>query len=301
MEFEIFLHEKMRSLGAATYKKFLCNELIHHWRELVGEDIFAKVKPVKIEHGILFVDVRSSAFKDQLKFLAEEILDAINKPFAQKEPLVKEIRIAQGFQIADMPPEKNPPPAQVEKPKLAPEEIILTEEEVKRCEEKAKKISDEKLRQTVLLTLLSQAKSQKFKLANGWHKCLNCDSLCAAEEIFCDVCKIKERDSMTEELFKIFYDEPWLKAWEARKILLEQMPHMAKECSMAAVESARTTLIQRVASRVRFGDEKSPDALRLVMLAKRLPEEKLTPVIIKRTLSELQFNLSDGGKFPRQR
>ncbi len=299
MELEIFLHEKMRSLGAATYKRFLCNELIHHWRELVGEDISAKVKPVKIEHGILFVDVRSSAFKDQLKFLAEEILDAINKPFAQKEPLVKEIRIAQGFQIADMTPEKNPPPAQVEKPKLAPEEIILTEEEVKRCEEKAKKISDEKLRQTVLQTLLSQAKSQKFKLANGWHKCLNCDSLCAAEEIFCDVCKIKERDSMTEELFKIFYDEPWLRAQDAQKILLEKMPHMRGESSLDVIESARTSLIQKVAGNVRFGDEESPVVLKLVALEKRLRPDKITPAIIRRTLIDLQFNLSEQPKLQR--
>ena len=159
MELEKFLHEKMRSLGATTYKKFLGNEVIHHWRELVDENISAKIKPVKIERGVLFVDVRSSALRDQLKFFKEEIIDAINEKFAQEEPLVKEIKIASVFQIADMPPE---PPAQVSESKIKLEDITLTEEEIAACDEQAQKVSDEKLRQTVLQTLLGHARVQKF-------------------------------------------------------------------------------------------------------------------------------------------
>ena len=41
-----FLHEKMRSLGATTYRKFLCNEMIQHWSELVDESIAAQIQPV---------------------------------------------------------------------------------------------------------------------------------------------------------------------------------------------------------------------------------------------------------------
>jgi hypothetical protein len=299
MELEKFLHEKMRSFGAATYKKFLCCELIYHWHELVDENISAKVKPVKIERGILYVDVKSAAFRDQLKFLAEEILDAINEKFAEEEPLVKQIRIASVFQIADMPPEKNSPPAQVDTPKIKLEDITLTEEEISRCEEQSKKISNEKLRETIFQTLLSQAKAQKFRLANGWHKCAKCETLCAPEENFCEVCKMKERETMVNTLFKIFYDTPQLKTWDAQKILLEKMPHMKNECSLAAIESARTSLIQKIAGKVRIGDEESPDVLKLVALEKRLPLDKLTPAIIRQTLVELQFNLSEQSKIQR--
>ncbi len=299
MEFEKILIDKMHSLGAATYKKFLCNEIIYYWRELVDENISDKVKPVKIERGILFVAVESSAFRDQLKFLAEEIINAINEKFPSEEPLVKEIKIASALQIADMPPDKNPQPAQVKKSVASPEEMILTEEEIKRCEEQAQKISNPELRQTVLQTLLGQAKFQKFRLANGWHKCLKCEKLCAAEEIFCEVCKIKERDIMIAELFKIFYDSPCIKSWDAQKILLEKMPHMKGECSLDVIESARTSLIQKVAGKIRFGDEESADVLKLVALEKRLPPEKITPAIIRRTLIDLQFNLSEQPKLQR--
>lgn len=294
MELENFLHEKMRSLGAEVYQKFLCDELICHWRELVDKNISAQVQPVKVEHGILFVAVKNSAFKDQLKFLAEDLIETVNKNFGQ--PLVKKIKIAPSFQVADLPPEEIP--VQIE-PKISIEEITLTAEEINRCEEQASKISDETLRRQMLETLLAQAKSQKFRLMNGWHKCRNCETLCPPEEIFCEVCEIKERELMNRELFKILYDSPQIKSWDAQKLLLKKMPYMKGECSLAAVESARTSLIQKIAEQVSLGDEESPTALKLVMLEKRLPPESLTPAIIRRTLMDLQYNLAEQPKIQR--
>ena len=290
IELDRALNEQMRSYGADTYKKFLCKEMIRHWDKIVDESISAYVKPVTIEHGVLFVDVANSAFKDQLKFLTEEIIDAVNENFGA-ELFVKEIKLAKAFQVADLPPEKISP-AQIEQPELTLEDITLTEEEIQLCKEQAEKISDPKLRLIVSDTLLSRLRMKKFRLATGWHKCAKCNSLCPPNEMFCEVCNVKERANMVETLFKIFYDKPWLKTLEAQKLLLEKMPHMSRECSPDVIESARTSLIQRIASRVRFGDDSSPDALKLVMLEKRLPPEKLTPAIIKRALSDLQFNLS---------
>ena len=287
-----FLREQMRSHGEETYKQFLCNEVIHDWDKLVDETVAAQVRPVKIERGVLYVDVQNSAFKDQLKFYAEEIIDAINEHYGQEKPIVKSIQIAKGFQIDDAPPKKAPP-AQLKKNKVEFKDIALTEEEIARCEERAQNFSNEELRPTVLATLLSQARAQKFRLANGWHKCAECETLCEPEEIFCEVCKIKAREAMVEELYRIFYDEPWLKTHEAQKILLERMPQMQRECPPDVIESARTSLIQKVAGGIQYGDEESPDVLKLVMLEKRLPPEKLTPAIIRRTLIDLQFNLAD--------
>lgn len=299
IDFDLALHEQIRALGSTAYKKFLGSEVLRNWSKLVDDKLAAQVVPVTIEHGVLFVDAQSSAVKDQLKFFAEEIIDAINENFGRDEPLVKEIRIAKGFQIADkLKPKEISTPAQVEEVDL--EQITLTDEEAKHCKEQAQRVSDDKLRQTVLRTLLTQARLKKFRLDNGWHTCARCSTLCPPKETFCEVCRIKERDAMTEELFKIFYDEPWIRTWEAQKILLERMPHMLKECLPDAVESARTSLIQRIASHVRYGDETSPDALKLVMLEKRLPPDKLTPAIIKRALSDLQFNLAELPKFPRK-
>ena len=281
------LREKMRSQGAEAYAKFRCREVIHDWSKIVDETIAEQVQPVALEHGTLFVCVQNSAFKDQLKFVAEEIIEAINDHFGQDEPLVKEIKIAKAFQVADMP-RREGTRDKGQGTSQAFEEVTLTAEEVKACEAQAEKFSVEELRPTVLATLLSQARAQKFRRA-----------LCPPEEIFCEVCKIKARTAMVEELYRIFYDEPWLKTQDAQKILLERMPQVRKECSPDAVESARTTLIQKVAGGIRYGDEDSPDVMKLVMLEKRLPPEKLTPAIIRRTLIDLQFNLSEGALLKR--
>ena len=288
---ESLVHEQMRAAGTDTYQRFLCQKLIHNWDKLVDESLAAQVRPVIIEHGVLFVDVKNSAFKDQLKFFAEEIIDALNENC--DTPLVKEIRPAKPFQIAAaQSAEEIKPAAQVAKPEVAFDTITLTAEEIEHCREQAANFSDE-LRQTVLNTLLSQARAQKFRIANGWHKCADCNTLCPPEEIFCGVCRIKAREAMVEELYRIFYDEPWLATRDAQKILLERMPKMRADCSPEAIESARTSLIQKVAAGIRYGDEESPDVIKLVALAKRLPPDKITPAIIRRTLLDLQFNLSD--------
>lgn len=283
------VHEQMRAAGADTYQRFLCQELIHNWRKLVDEDIAAQVTPVALEHGVLFVEVKNSALKDQLKFFAEEIIDAVNEH--AETPLVKEIRPAKPFQTAAAQQEGTRDEGQGIRDKVAFDTITLTAEEIKRCTEQAAGFANDELRQAVLNTLLSQARVQKFRLANGWHKCAACDTLCPPEEIFCGVCRIRARTAMVEELYRIFYDEPWLTTRDARKILLERMPQMRAECLPEAVESARTSLIQKVAAGIRFGDEDSPDVLKLVALEKRLPLEKITPAIIRRTLLDLQFNL----------
>lgn len=295
IEINRMLNEQIRTYDKATHKKFLFDDVIKNWSQIVDESIAAQVLPVTIEHGVLFVSVESSAFKDQLKFFKEEIIDAINEKFGQEESLVKEIRIAKSFQLSQ--PEKKSP-AQVEESKG--EDVTLTDEEINRCHEQAEQFSDEELRSTILNTLLAQAKAQKIRRSNDWHKCAKCESLCPPEENLCEVCKIKERALMQKKLFAIFYDVPWLKTWDAQKILLKQMPHMRTECTCDVIDSTRTSLIQNIASHIRYGDETSPDVLKLVMLEKRLSPDKLTPAIIKRTLSELQFNLADLPKFSRK-
>ena len=292
MDMKEFLRDRMRALGKDNYQKFLRVELIRKWAKIVDKTIADKVRPVTIEHNILFVDVSNSAFKDQLKFHNEEIIEAINDIYGQDEPIINEVRIASGFQIAENPPPKGiDTPEEISKPTL--EQMTLTDEEVKQCEEQASRISDENFRQTVLDTLLSRARLKKFRLSNGWHKCDTCDVLCPPEENFCEVCLIKQRKIMVAALYKIIYDTPWLNARDVQTKLLEKLPKLRSECSFDAIESARTSLIQKIAGAIRYGDEESDEVFKLVMLEKRLRREDLTPAIIRRTLLDLQFNLAD--------
>ena len=320
------LQESLRGLGADNYRKFLSTEILAHWNSLVDKSISAFVTPIEIEHGILFVDVKSSAHKDQLKFYVEEIIDAINEKLEVGEQPVKEIKIARPHQVAafnakNLQPvaEKNSSPQKIDaveekssppqknssnvKPEVSCEEISLSDEEIARYKESVKKIKDPDVRWVALRSLLAQAKFQKFRLANGWHKCKTCDSLCAPTETFCEVCLLKEHEKLMRTLFAIFYDAPWLSSADVQKIFAEKFPNQRDQCPLDVVNSARTSLVQNLAARLTVDEEneRSDEILRLVMLERQLPPDKITPAIVKRTLAELHFNFADPIRFQRYR
>lgn len=297
---ENILQDSMRTLGDEHYKKFLSDEIIFHWDTLVDENISAGVQPIAVENGVLFVHAKSSAIKDQLKFFAEDIIDAINEHFGNDEQQIKEIRPAKPFQVAAFQKAQRKV-TQPEKVEDKTDEIILTPEEIASCEASAQRIADEDLRAVVLKTLLSQAKYKKFRLSNGWHKCKSCDSLCEETETLCEVCRLKEYDKIRRLLFEIFYDTPWLGSEEVQKIFAEKFPNLREECPIDFVNSTRTSFIQLLAGRLTRDetDEDSNDIMRIVMLERQLPPEKITPAIIRRTLGELHFNFADPIRFQR--
>ena len=293
------LNEAVHALDPKDYEKFLLNEIAAAWYRLVDKKIFANVQPIVLEHGVLFVDVENSAFKDQLKFHAEEIIDAVNGYFGNE--YVKKVCPAQAHQVAAFNERRRKPPAPRKPPaEVSLDDVSLTDEETASCKVAAQKIADENLRAATYQTLLLRAKSQKFKLADGWHKCKTCDALCAADETFCEVCRLVESEKIRRKLFEIFYDSPWLSSEDVRKIFLDKFPN--QQCPLDFVNSTRTSLIQLLAGRLTLddADDDSKEILRLVMLERQLPPDKVTPAIIRRTLSELHFNFAAPVRFPRQ-
>ncbi len=59
------------------------------WDEAVGERIAKRARPVKIEDGKLFVEVKSSIWRSELYLLKPRIIEKINKKLQAK--IVKEI------------------------------------------------------------------------------------------------------------------------------------------------------------------------------------------------------------------
>ncbi|MCP3873199.1 MAG: DUF721 domain-containing protein [Desulfobacteraceae bacterium] len=64
------------------------------WDDAVGKPIAMNAKPDSFKDGILMVNVSSSAWIQQLKFLEKEMILNINKQF--DHPIVKQIRFKIG-------------------------------------------------------------------------------------------------------------------------------------------------------------------------------------------------------------
>ena len=62
-----------KKLGAPTANAL--SGLFHRWEELVGPGIAAHAKPVSLRAGQLVVEVDSSAWATQLRFMTGELID----------------------------------------------------------------------------------------------------------------------------------------------------------------------------------------------------------------------------------
>lgn len=68
------------------------------WQQAVGEQIANNTAPANVRNGVLFVNVASSVWMQQLNFLRDQILEKLNARLSNKSQL-KEIR----FKIGVLP------------------------------------------------------------------------------------------------------------------------------------------------------------------------------------------------------
>ena len=63
---------------------------IELWKEVVGENISKNATATRIKDKVLYVGVSNSSWMQQLHFLKEDIIDALNKKIGSE--IVKDIR-----------------------------------------------------------------------------------------------------------------------------------------------------------------------------------------------------------------
>jgi len=270
-------------------KKLLQKEIFNRWQEIFPA--FAdKFFPVKIDGETLIVDSNDSAFKDMLKFGAPDFIQKINEKISPGLPIISKIKFGKSFEDIPPPLKKN------SAPKIW-EEIQLSAEEIDECKKKVAAVADKTQRQFLLETILSCKKAEKRKLKSGWHKCKFCNLLCPPKEILCNICAVKERGRMIQEIRKIFIAAPETHFREILQRITRQFPYL--NCTLETIESARMDLILQKAAKISYGDTESDAAKFLVQLIRQLPREKLTDAIINRTLKEFKFNLADLPPLPK--
>ena len=104
------------------------------WDQAVGEPIASKARPAAFREGVLTVAVSSAPWMQQLGFLKQQMIEAVNR--ALGEDLVTDIYLKAG-RIAPPPPPL--PPTRRPARQLTPEEQA-------RIEQEAASIPDEELR-----------------------------------------------------------------------------------------------------------------------------------------------------------
>ena len=283
------MNKTLQTLDKDLQKKIVNHGIFFHWKEIAGSlarDIF----PIKIVGDTIILYAETSVAKDNMKFLAQEIIDKANEVVGFGEEIFKHIDFAKSFEQRKILQKKKNTPQQKNIPV---EEIELTDEEIFDCEKKVVEFKNPEIKKITLEQLINHKKAEKFKLQHGWHKCEICGILCTPEENICGFCKISERNKMRDEIRQSFYKNPQIKFQTVLNEIQKKYPHISEECDMQVIGAERTALIKSIAARVSYSDRKSETAKILVMLYRRLSEDKLTDAIINRTFEELKFDLAD--------
>ncbi len=290
--------QSLSRLGKNFQKKLMRHRIFHHWKEIAGpiaEDIF----PIKIVGATIVLYAKTSAAKDNFKYIAKDILDAANKMAGGDEEIYKKFDFAKSFNRPTFSEQNFRKQKTSAQKKFSVENIELSAAELAECEKNVAEVKNPELKEIALKSFIAQKKNYKLKIQEGWHKCELCNSLCPPEEIICDSCRIGEREKMRREIRQIFIKNPEKKILTVVEEVKKIFPQIKEEVLPEVVNSERAALINSRAAKVSFGDTKSEAAKFLVQLYKQLPKEKLTDAIINRALKELRFNLVNLPQFEK--
>ena len=286
------MKKSLRALGDDFYLKYLRQSLIANWKDIVGEKYAQKIKPLRIEHKILFVYSGNSTWKSTVFAYKSKLIERINNHF--ETDLIDDIAFGRPSErpketlIATVVPSN-----QVDVVK-AVRSVELTDEELEEIEKSCACIEDDMLRETFLKTSISRAKSEKYKKNQGWHECPYCGLLCPPEQKICNRCKNLEYEILEKTIINILKEVPWATYAEIRSEIEKSMSHMVEECTPEKVENLRGTLVQQIAQTL---DKKNQNRIKLlVMLFKGVKPEELTDNLIAKTLYELRYDLPIEGR-----
>lgn len=264
--------------------KFKQQIVLHQWDKIVGRDIAAHARPVKLEYKRLFIRTTHPAWAEQLRYMEHSLKKKINAYVKDKvvQELVFTNIIKEEHVVADGELFKQKPKVDIGSEL---KKIHLAEQDLSDMHRRCQKVENQGL--SVQLERLGQnaRKMDIYHRSIGWHQCSQkgCMSLCPPEDRFCQVCRLKWSDARQQKIRKLLYDMPWACYNDITKEV---------ECTPEEYTQQRTILMQQIARRVPYGDMSSTDALILVMLYRSIPPEQINDKVIKKTLYRLRYDLN---------
>jgi hypothetical protein len=161
------------------------------WAELVGENVAGNSHPQRLLDGTLLIVTRSSAWSQELSFLAERIVTAASARLPHAG--IERVR----FRVGKLP-----------SPQSAPEVRARAVRAARAGKAPAASASPqealERLREGV-------TRRQRAKLTAGWKACGGCGALVAPDgATFCIACINARRQARTEATARLLFEAPWL-------------------------------------------------------------------------------------------
>jgi hypothetical protein len=162
--------------------------IIDLWDELVGDFVANNSKPIRFSGGIIYAEINSSAWANEMTYIKEDIIIKYNQKL--KKHVIKDIK----FSVKKTEPYSKPT-LKKEKTKDEKNKTVIkniSAEDKEMIAENIENIEDDKLKNAMKTFLEKSRKYELNLLQQGWKKCKMCNCLHKDKEDLCKPCRFKE-------------------------------------------------------------------------------------------------------------
>lgn len=238
------------------------------WSEIVGEDVARNSHPAQIVGDALMVTTRSSAWSQQLSFLAETIVAAVRARLPRAG--VERLRFRVG-RMREARSEQAP----------GRRAGVVRSRASKRPESGSVEEALARFRADV-------DARQRAKRAAGWKECSGCTALIAPDAgMLCVSCQIARTDERERHVARLLFEAPWL-GYTGTAALVERLTPDEYDSVRRRVLARWWQILSRAAASkklTRDGHERLV-ASSYVILKSGLPPERLVSATVRNVLGD---------------
>lgn len=237
------------------------------WSDIVGEEVAANSRPGRIADGTLVIITRSSAWSQQLSFLAGQVLDAVSArlPSAGIERL--------RFRFGTLPARRSLPPRS----------------HATRAVPAAPALAASATAQEALGRLQRHvADAQRAKRSAGWKECRRCAVLLEPPQgEYCAACGAAALEERALATARLLYEAPWL-GFNGTAALVDGLQEREYERIRNRLLKHWWTMLERMraAGRPSRDGRERLVASSYVLLRSKLPPEAIMPATVRNVLGD---------------
>lgn len=238
------------------------------WAQIVGDDVAAQTRPAEIVRDALVVVTRSSAWSQQLAFLSERVLHAVQERAGVSIRTLR-FRVGRVRESAGggMPRRRR---TDRKKPAVRAAEAAVSLE-----------AAIDRFRADV-------AASQRAKAAAGWKECARCGARThTASGPFCVPCANVHAQERDAQVARLLFEAPWLGYAGIAPLVRGLTPQEYESVRLALLRRWKDTLERiRRSARPRVTTRDRSIASSYVLLKSQLEPEKIAPAVVRDLLGD---------------
>jgi hypothetical protein len=236
------------------------------WAQIVGDDVAANSRPAEIARDALVVVTRSSAWSQQLAFLSERVLSAVQQHTGES---IRNLRFRVGRIREHAPPAVRRQRSRRTKTPREAEPAPTLE------------FAIERFRADV-------AAAQRAKTAAGWKECPRCGARThTASGPFCVPCENAHAQERDAHIARLLYEAPWLGFTGIAAVVPELSRQEYEAVRIALLRRWKDTLERiRRSARPRVTTRDRSIASSYVLLKSEIEPDKIAPAVVRDLLGD---------------